>query len=176
LHLAQQLVSRVFASFSNEKSPFFYYTSQEAEQLLARKKEVNDSVIPSSNALLATALQELGVLLQNDSYSQRAQAMLAAQSPVFEKGLSYATQWGQLALEALHPKPQIVIVGPNAMAWVEKLQMQSTFILLAVSVLASEIPMLQGKVPVAGQTAAWVCYGNQCLAPVYSFDDLIKHV
>ena len=63
LHLAEKLTLYVCQNFYDEKEQLFYFTDKSAEELIARKKEIFDNVIPSSNSMMARNLYTLGFLL-----------------------------------------------------------------------------------------------------------------
>ena len=55
----------------------FYFTSDEVTNLIARKIELFDNVLPASNSVQAINLYELGHYYYNESYSKLAKQMLS---------------------------------------------------------------------------------------------------
>jgi hypothetical protein len=68
LKKADDLMARVFTNFFDEADGFFWFTNKHSQDLFARKKEIHDSVMPSSNSSLAISLFKLGTLLNKQSY------------------------------------------------------------------------------------------------------------
>jgi uncharacterized protein YyaL (SSP411 family) len=173
LATANELTQRVLTAFEDPENPLLYYTSNEAEQLLARKKEVNDSVIPSSNAMMASALWQLGLLLENFAYLDRADAMLQSRKATLGPGLAYSTHWGEVAMMSLGNFVEIAIVGPEAYSWAGHIQRTCPIdTLLASSLMPSSLPMLVGKAPPPNKTGGWLCTRGACQPPVYSLQEL----
>ncbi len=76
LELAESLTNYTKAHFQCELTQLFFTTKDNAE-LIARKMEYNDNVIPSSNSTMAHNLATLGVLTSNVSFTKQAHQMLA---------------------------------------------------------------------------------------------------
>ena len=57
--------------FYDKNSGMFYFTSRLDPELVARKMEINDNVIPASNSVMANVLYDLGTLLDQDGISVR---------------------------------------------------------------------------------------------------------
>ena len=173
LDWADALTQQALHAFDDLDSPLLYYTAASAEKLLARKKEVNDSVIPSSNGMMALALRRLGILLASDTYADRADRMLKARTDALGPALRYGFTWGTLALQAMQVLAEIAIIGPEAVEWarsLDKLPMRNS--ILAASVAPSDRGMLNAKRPAGSATGAWLCVRDACLPPVYSLDKL----
>lgn len=64
LTLSKELTEHVVMHFYDEEENLFYFTSDNAEKLIARKKEIFDNVIPASNSVMAQNMHKLGILLE----------------------------------------------------------------------------------------------------------------
>ena len=53
---AVRLVDIMLAHFADREAGGFFYTADDHEQLIARHKDIQDSSVPSGNALAATVL------------------------------------------------------------------------------------------------------------------------
>ena len=76
---ATLLTDNVINQFYDHKEELFFFTPNNGEKLIARKKEIFDNVIPSSNAMMADALRKLSMLTDNPGYGsgrQYAQAKI----------------------------------------------------------------------------------------------------
>jgi uncharacterized protein YyaL (SSP411 family) len=89
---AQRLVETILANFADAESGGFYYTPSDHEPLIARKKDLWDTPVPSSTGLAVTALIRLGRLKSNEIYLQVARRTLAAHSGIMERGALGAGQ------------------------------------------------------------------------------------
>ena len=76
LEQARLFTDYAVANFDNEQSVLFFYTSNKAESLVARKMETADNVIPASNSVLAEVLYILGEYFADTAYLEMSKAML----------------------------------------------------------------------------------------------------
>lgn len=173
---ADRLMKVVMAHFSDEKSGMFFYTSDEDPDLIARKMELLDNVIPSSNSSMAKSLFLLGTYLEKEVYKERSKQMLAN---VYERMLkvpSYHFNWGQLFFYLANSTYELVIMGDLAMD--EKQKIESLFlpnVLIAGSLTESELPLLKNRY-VSNQTTFYLCKNRTCKIPVTSVEELLDQL
>ena len=168
LREAGVLTSYVLDNFFDPSEQQFFYTDASAEPLIARKKELFDNVIPSSNSVMAHNLLRLGRHLENADYQALASAMLAPVQALSAKEPQHLTNWASLYASLLRPGAEVAIVGPQAEAF--RQQLGRHFLphdVLAGALQASELPLLQGRGS-AGKTTIYVCRDRACQLPVHS--------
>lgn len=176
LQKANDLLEHVLLHFSDEQSGMFFYTSDEDPSLIARKMELLDNVIPSSNSSIAKSLFLVGSYLGNSRYIERSEQMLANVKPRLEKVISYHSNWGQLYFWLANPLIEIVVVGEDAVA--QKRKIEELFlpnVLISGSKTESNLPLLQNRY-VNGQTTFYLCINHTCKLPVTNVDDLLKQL
>jgi uncharacterized protein YyaL (SSP411 family) len=108
---AVSLAETLLAHFADPEGTGFYYTADDAQQLITRVKDVMDSSVPSGNAIAAYALVRLARLTGRSDLEQAAEATLSAFASLMEQS---PTSMGQMLLAAdffLEETPQIVLVG-----------------------------------------------------------------
>ena len=169
LHEAEVLTEYVLQHFFDPTETLFFYTDSSAEPLIARKKELFDSVIPASNSVMAHNLHRLGRHLENTRYVELAAAMLAQLRPLVVKEPQHLTNWAALYAALLRPGAEVAIIGPEAERFREELNRQFLFdAVLTGTESRSELPLLRLLKPdAAGRTAIHVCRNQACLTPVY---------
>ncbi len=165
---AELLTDYVRAHFTNPESPLFYYTSDIDPPLVARKTEVGDNVISSSNSVMARNLRDLGELLGKDDYLAQAQHMLATVLPQMtgRNRVDYFANWARLYAELHAPPYEIAIVGPQAPALRD--EMARHFLphaRLLGGLTEGDLPLLQNKLR-EGETYIYVCRNKSCKLPV----------
>jgi len=176
LHKADDLLQHVILHFSDDKSGMFFYTSDEDNALIARKMELLDNVIPSSNSSIAKSLFLLGSYLENSRYIERSQQMLANVKARLEKAMSYHSNWGQLYFLLSNPLIEIVVVGEDAVKQKRRIEeLFSPNVLISGSKAESNLPLLQNRY-VNGQTTFYLCKNHTCKLPVTNVDDLLKQL
>ena len=173
---ADQLMQYVLLNFADGNAdesgisdPFFFFTDKNSEELIARKKELFDNVIPASNSMMAENLYTLSLLLERVDYAERADQMLGRIQPLVQQNADYLTNWAtQFALRA-RPTAEIAIVGPDAEQFRSELDAEfyPNKVLCGTSD-KSGLPLLQQRGPINGQTAVYVCYNRACQLPITS--------
>jgi len=165
LEMARKLTDFVLEHFSDKNSPLFHYTSDLSETLVARKPEIPDNVIPSSNSVMTHVLIRLGLFFDEPSYTGRASEILrvveknmAAQGPYFA---NYAMALGW---QAFAPS-EIAIIGEYAGE--KNSILQKNYLPLSVISGGNEenLPLLKNK-RVIGKTLIYVCRNRVCQLPV----------
>tara|TARA_B100000508_G_scaffold137355_2_gene131741 strand:- start:22845 stop:24863 length:2019 start_codon:yes stop_codon:yes gene_type:complete len=171
LNFAKELMEVSIELFSDEESGFFFYTEKNTE-LIARKMEINDNVIPSSNSVMAKNLWTLGVFFSNEVYLERSRQML---SNIYSSMSSYGSgysNWAQFALRFQKEFKELAIVGGDSLTHLKKFN--RTYIPNAVIAGGTEenIPFLEQRL--GEKTAFYICQNRSCKAPIYDFDEMMQ--
>ncbi|MGI4759773.1 MAG: thioredoxin domain-containing protein [Janthinobacterium lividum] len=168
LREAEVLTRYVLDNFFDPSEQQFFYTDASAEPLIARKKELFDNVIPSSNSVMAHNLLRLGRHLENADYQTLAATLLAPVQVLAAQEPQHLTNWASLYAALLRPGAEVAIGGPQAEAF--RQQLARYFLphdVLAGSLEASELPLLQGRSG-GDKTTIYVCRDRACQLPVHS--------
>ena len=178
LEPVQQLTDYVMQHFWDESEGFFYYTDDNTA-LIARKKELFDNVIPSSNAAMARNLYKLGLLFDRADYQERAAAMVGRMMPLIRKDPSYLSHWGCLLTEMATPTAEIAIVGPDYLNTMLELNQQYYPNKLLVGTKGhSDLPLLQNRHLDDNDedVTIYVCYDKACQLPVHTTHEAWEHL
>ncbi|MGB0390056.1 MAG: thioredoxin domain-containing protein [Salibacteraceae bacterium] len=176
LHETKRLADYTIHNFFDSKSGMFYFTSILDSQLIARKMEITDNVIPSSNASMANALFLLGTIYDNESYLEISNTMLnnmKDQMPTYGSGYSH---WGNLMLKKVYPFSEIAVVGSdnkNMMKRINEYYIPNKLILGSKN--ASKLPLLEGKY-MEGESFFYVCYNKACQLPTKDLNQALKQI
>lgn len=169
LSYARGHLAHVQAHFFDEKSSMFFYTSDEGQLLINRKIEVQDDVIPSSNASLAHSLHALGLLYGDSAWLALSRQLLDNAFSALQRDPSFHAYWGQMLLKQVFPHYEIAITGEQAHAFRTALDKRyHPGRLFAGAVKTSDLPLLQDRF--SDQTTIYVCEGNTCKLPVHTVE------
>jgi len=173
LSLSQRLTSYVWNHFRDSEHNLFFYTSDLSEPLIARKHETSDNVIPASNSVLAHVLYKLGILTENNQYSDMAvQMSLNFRKEIIQHGAYYAN-WAMLLGKLTYRDFEIAVLGDNAVALgceIQKVYLPtSTF----TGGLKENLPVLRNRL-IEDQTIIYVCQDKVCNLPVYAVAEALK--
>lgn len=184
---ADQLTQYVLTNFSDSSvedvstpDPLFYFTDKNAEDLIARRKELFDNVIPASNSIMAGNLLTLSLLLDRPAYGERVDQMLGRIQPLIEKHPGDLSNWAALYTRRVLPSVEIAIVGPQAAEFRCELESYLTTGVIfcgtesANNTPVSKLPLLEGRGMLNGQTTIYVCHDQACQLPVTSVAEAVK--
>jgi uncharacterized protein YyaL (SSP411 family) len=162
--LAESIIER----FSDPEHGGFFTTAGEGSQLPARRKDLEDSPIPSGNSAAALGLLRLALLAGEGSYERHALGVLRLLYPI---AVRHPLAFGHLLQAAdfyLAPVKEVAVVGPDEEARELLRTVRSAFRphLVLAGGDADGVPLLQGREPVNGHAAAYVCEHFACQAPV----------
>ncbi len=172
LQLAKKLTEYVWQHFANIERDMFYFTSDTAEGLIARKYEYSDNVVPASNSVLAHNLYRLGILFDDSNYIQTSEKML---SKVIEETIqygSYYANWAQLLGKLVYPSSEIAIVGDDAVSRANELQKSYLPVSVFAGGVVGNLPLLQNRY-IKGKTMIYVCVDKSCSLPVTESKDAL---
>ncbi|HPT15336.1 MAG TPA: hypothetical protein PK796_11130, partial [Bacteroidales bacterium] len=170
---SQKVTENILKTFRDSASGLFFYSHANAGTIV-RKIETHDGVIPSSNSALARHLFRLGSLTSQRELLDKAAVMgtmLSGESSVYPS--AYAN-WCSLGLEKASPYYVIAVAGENAMEILRELgrhYIPNT--IMAGSIAPTSLPLWQGKF-IEGKTLIYICYGEACLAPVKTVEEVLR--
>ncbi len=171
LDIAQKLMSFTIDEFYDVHSKMFFFTNKDTE-LIARKMEVNDNVIPSSNSVMANNLFKLSRILYNVEYAQMAKQMLSNVYNDMPKYGSGYSNWGILALSEIAPFYEVVVSGKDAQE--VRLKFGKHYIPNALFMGGYELetPFLENKAHNKKSTL-YICERFVCKAPTQSIEEAL---
>ena len=167
---ATALAGVLIARFSDPERGGFFTTADDHEPLAVRRKDLEDSPIPSGNSAAAFGLLRLALLAGEGSYERHALGVLRLMFPL---AVRHPQAFGHLLGATdfyLAPVKEVAIVGPDPEAG-ELLRIvrgQYRPHLVLATGAADGVPLLEGREPVDGHAAAYVCEHFVCQAPVTS--------
>ena len=139
-----------------------------------RRKDLEDSPIPSGNSAAAFGLLRLALLSGEGRYERHALGALRLLFPLAVRHPLAFTHLLRAADFHLAAVREVAIVGPSAEAdallRVVRRRFRPHLVLAAGE--ADGVPLLEGRTPVDGHAAAYVCEHFVCRAPVTSEAEL----
>lgn len=174
---AKALTEYVLENFYDEQEHYFFFTSKQAEKLIARKKEIFDNVIPASNGVMVQNLFHLGILSDRDDWKQMSIGMTEGLSHLITQEPNYMSNWGIVLTEIKAGLAEVVFTGESFLY--QKRDFRKTyqpFSLLMGSGDESQLPLLQGKLTEPGKNLIYVCYDKTCTLPVSTVDEALRQL
>jgi len=165
LNTAKQLTDFTFDHFFDTESHMFYFTSDEDTNLITRKMEIEDNVIPASNSIMARNLFKLSHYYSNKYYLKVSKQMLHNVKDRTKQYGSGYSNWLELMCDFSGIYYEIAISGKNSK---EKLtEINQHYIpnkLIAGSENKSGIPIMEGRFN-SNETYIYICVDGACKLP-----------
>ncbi|SFS65165.1 hypothetical protein SAMN04488006_2568 [Lutibacter maritimus] len=173
---AKQLTDYTFDHFFDTQNSMFYFTSDEDHDLITRKMEIEDNVIPASNSIMANNLFLLSHYYSNSYYLKVSKQML---HNVKDRTAQYASgysNWLQLACNFTGEFYEIAVSGKDTSARIKEIN--KNYIpnkLIAGSISKSNLPLMEGRFS-ENETNIFVCVNGACLLPEKSTEKALSQI
>ena len=176
---ATRLVAYVIPNFYDDEDEFFYFTDQTAEKLIAKKKEIFDNVVPSSNSMMAHNLFKLGTIIEHQPYIDLADLMLSKLKNSLLTDPQWSSNWAALFALRTQPTAEIAIIGTDCQEFRAKIEqsfLPNKVVLGNNGQTDSDLVLLQDRKAIDGKTTIYVCYNKTCLIPVFDVEAALKQL
>jgi uncharacterized protein len=176
---ARELGDALLAHFLDPVNGGFFSTADDHEELVARRKDLEDAPIPAGGSAAAFGLLRLAALTGEHRYEAAAEGQLRL---LHELAARHPGAFAHL-LQALdfHVRPvrEVAVVGEPAarepLLAVVRERLRGDVVLAAGDGRdAGGVPLLEGRAPVDGAAAAYVCERFACRRPVTSPAELAE--
>ena len=173
---ANTLTAYALEHFFDPKSKMFFYTHNQHSNLISRKMEVADNVIPSSNSEMAKNLFLLGHFLYNEDYISKAKQMLVNVADDVQRNIYFYANWGILQAWFTSPLYEVAITGDDCKN--KRQQFDQHYlpnVILLGSKAESKLALLENKL-ITGKTMIYVCRDKTCKLPVMEVDKALEQI
>lgn len=172
---ARSLMGYIIENFSEENSPFFYYTNLHQRDVIVRKREVYDGATPSGNATMGHNLLYLSVVFDNAEWKERAAKMTGSLSQVIIKYPTSFGVWASLLQVLTKGAVEVVATAQKIVQW----RKQILYIFIPYKIFQStekpdnRFPLLEGK-SVDTQPLVFLCKSYACHSPESDLSAFIR--
>jgi hypothetical protein len=166
---AARLTHTMVDLFWDDDAGGFFATGADAEELIARPKNLFDNPTPSDNSLAAEALQHLAAFTGDGDLLERMERTIRGSGGLMERFAAGAGHMLAVALVASGPPWELAVVGPEPGMHRLLEVVRSEYrpeVFVAPGGDGETVPLLAGRDPVGGEAAAYLCRGFVCDAPV----------
>jgi uncharacterized protein YyaL (SSP411 family) len=180
--LAETMIDR----FADQDRGGFFTTSHDHEDLIARRKDVGDHPIPAGSSSAALGLLRLAALTGDAAYRRAGMGVLKLLAPATARR---PDAFGHL-LQAIHfelsPPRELAVVWPGGseavptgaadLLAVARKRFRGDLVLAGGPEGSDVPPLMTGRVTVDRRSAAYLCEGFSCRAPVTDASVLEKEL
>jgi uncharacterized protein YyaL (SSP411 family) len=170
---ARRLADAILQRFADDsEAGGFFATSSDHEQLVVRRKDIEDAPIPSGSSSAAVGLLRLAALTGEARYEEAALSHLRLVAPLLGRH-PMAFAHALLALDlVVAPGREVALAGDDvgALAAVVRERLRPGVVLAGPP--GDGVPLMEGRAAVDGAAAAYVCERFACLLPVTTTGEL----
>jgi uncharacterized protein YyaL (SSP411 family) len=169
---ARALADTIIERFSDAENGGFFSTADDHERLIARRKDIEDNPIPAGQSAAAAGLLRLAALTGEYRYEEAA---LGAIRLLHTIAPEHPGAFGHL-LQAidfhLSPVREVALVGPDRASLERVVRGRFRPHIVLAGGEPDGVPLLEGREPVDGRAAAYVCERFMCQRPVTTPEEL----
>lgn len=166
IRFARELTDFAVDNFYDREDQLFWFTSGNAGDLVARKKEFYDNVIPASNSVMAHVLFKLSKFYGDGEYAAIAQSMAERTGAYVQKFPTSFSNWARLIFYLTGNFFEVVVAGPEAKSRLKKLYRYPwPAKITAGAESESGLPVFDSRFQ-DRKTMIYICSGNVCRKPV----------
>jgi uncharacterized protein YyaL (SSP411 family) len=185
LKTALELSKDMLEHFWDDRGGGLYFTPDDGESLIIRKKEIYDGAVPSGNAVAMLNLLHLARFTGRSDLDEKAAKIGTAFSGQIGQFASGYTQFLTAVDFAIGPSYEVVVAEPlSSSGSTEMLEaLRSRFLPNKVILFrpseetSPEIthvaPFTARHIPVDGKVTAYVCLGNACRMPTTDISEML---
>jgi len=163
----------------------FYFTPDDGEEVLVRKKEIYDGAVPSGNSIMMLNLLKLAQLTENEEFKDKALQLEKAFSETVKKIPTGFTGFLCALDFRIGPSYEIVIAGnkgdEKTEAFIESIRKNyipnETLVLNSddeIKELIKIIPSLENKKICNNTTTAYICSEGSCKTPTGDLNTVLE--
>jgi uncharacterized protein YyaL (SSP411 family) len=182
-----RLTEEMLSLFWDEDGGGFFFTPDDGELLLTRRKDVYDGAVPSANSVALLNLLRLGSALARPEFDERAAALARTFSGTVERYPAGYTMFLAGLDYGMGPSIELVIVGEAGSEDTQALLgeahrrfVPNMVVLYRPTVDAGDVlalvPWMEHHVRVDGRATAYVCRDRVCRLPVTDPDALALEI
>jgi uncharacterized protein YyaL (SSP411 family) len=171
---AAKLADQAITRYYDAKQGFFFYTADDDEQLIARKAEFMDGVTPASNSVMARNLKKLGVLFENENYSEISAQLLRNIFPQLSKYASSYSNWIMLLIEEVFGSYEIAVTGEGFEPLRKEIENYYIPNKIMLGGKKGSLPLLRDKFSNINQI--FICKDKTCGLPAFSVEEALKQM
>ncbi len=168
---ARELADEILGRFADPERGGFFSTADDHEALIARRKELEDAPIPSGASAAAFGLLRLARLTGEARYEDAALGhlrLLHTVAPAHPGAFGHFLRALDFALADVR---EVALVGDDRDA-LEAVVRETLRPHIVLAGGENGVPLLEGRTPVDGRAAAYVCERFTCQRPVTEPDEL----
>jgi uncharacterized protein len=163
---AREIADAMIERFADDERGGFFETSSDHERLVARRKDLEDNPIPAGNSSAAYGLLRLAALTGEHEYGGRAERVLRLLHEIAPKHPQAFAHLLQALDFRLAQTKEVALAGADTAALEHVVRSKFRPHIVLAGGEPDGVPLMEGRTPVDGRAAAYVCEQFSCRQPV----------
>lgn len=176
LQQSKKITDYALQHFYDSATGMFFYTASTTTDLVVKKMETRDHVIPSSNAVFAKLMYQLGTLFEDETYISKSTKMLSVMAAKMREAPAYHAEWAKLSGLMAYGMYEVAVMGQESKT--KNQAMQKNYLPNVIYMGGDKeenLPLLEGKLQ-EGKTMIYVCSNKTCKLPVQEVEQALKQI
>ena len=165
---ARETADAMIERFADPDRGGFFTTAKDAEELIVRRKDIDDHPIPSGSSSAALGLLRMAALTGEHSYAEHAHSVFGLIGRVAKSHPQAVAHLLRAVDFDLAQVKEVALVGSDRdeLAAVVRSELRPHVVLAGGQEGVKEPPLMAERTEVDGLAAAYVCEGFACRTPV----------
>ncbi len=165
--VARETADAMIARFADAERGGFFTTASDAEELIVRRKDIDDHPIPSGSSSAAYGLARLAALTGEPSYAEHARSVFALHGRVAERHPQAVAHLLRAIDFDLAATREVALVGDDLseLARVVRSELRPHVVVAGGPEGTESPPLMADRGTLNGRPAAYVCESFTCQAP-----------
>ncbi|MEQ1697780.1 MAG: thioredoxin domain-containing protein [Hyphomicrobiaceae bacterium] len=151
-------------------------TAEDTADVIVRLRTAADDAVPNANAVMLSNLMQLFLLTGKGSFLDRAEALDRAFSGEVRAAMPQHTGFLASSMDLIAPQMVVVTAGDGVETLhdaASRIALPGALVCRLGTELDTAIAGFEGKCPINGKAAAYLCIGPQCAAPITDAEALV---
>jgi len=177
LEKAKAITEYVIINFCEKATDFFFFTNEDQQDVIVRKKEVYDGAQPSGNAVMADNLYRLALYFDKPEWRDKSTRMISSLGNAIVRYPSSFGVWACILQEQTNGTNEIALVADEPQTILKQLLKEYIphKIIMSAKEGSNLFPLLSGKEK-TGEITLYLCRNYACEKPVSSIQALMAFI
>ena len=176
LNKMHEILEYTIRNFYDESTSMFFYSHFKEKNPVARQKEIMDSVIPSSNSVMASVLLDASVYFDDSHYHLIASRMILNVQDYMIQNPGFFANWASLSMKLNYQGAEVVLTGKRMNEYREGFYTHFLpDVIFAGAESNSKLGLFKGRIR-EGESRIYVCKNKTCQLPVEEVKDALAQL
>lgn len=172
---SKRIAEIAISKFYDNATGMFFFSKPEHDNLIVRKMELTDGVIPSSSAVMAENLLVLSVYFRDEKFLEMANQMLKNIGDQLKRSGPFVYKWADVYLKHLAKPVEVFCSGTDTADKLHQIVIENhfPFVLPGIVKKDSQIPNLSFNL---NDNELHFCHNKSCQKPSADVNEIVLQI